>query len=65
MHYFYLLRSKTHPNQTYTGCTSDLRARLAEHSSGKSIHTSKFKPWALMAYIALPKEQSRKISNDT
>ena len=52
----YLLRSRTHPEQTYIGSTHDLRKRLAESSAGKSIHTSKFKPWDMMAYVALPEK---------
>jgi putative endonuclease len=57
MFYVYILRSKTHPDQTYIGSTGDLRKRLAEHNSGKSIHTNKFKPWELTAYVALPEKQ--------
>jgi len=57
MFYVYILRSKTNPDQTYVGSTSDLRKRLAEHNAGKSIHTNKFKPWNLMAYIALPEKR--------
>jgi putative endonuclease len=53
MYYTYLLRSKNFPHETYVGSTSDLRKRLAEHNSGKSIHTNKFKPWDLLAYIGL------------
>jgi len=53
MYYVYLLRSENSPGQTYVGSTSDLRKRLAEHNGGKSIHTNKFKPWNLMAYVAL------------
>ena len=56
MFYVYLLRSETHPDQTYIGSTADLRKRLAEHNAGKSIHTNKFKPWALKAYVALPEK---------
>jgi putative endonuclease len=54
VYYVYLLRSETHPDQTYIGSTHELRARLAQHNAGKSIHTNKFKPWDLMAYVALP-----------
>ncbi|MFE0757973.1 GIY-YIG nuclease family protein [Inquilinus sp. NPDC058860] len=32
--------------------TADLKPRLQDHNSGKSIHTSKFKPWRLTTYIA-------------
>ena len=54
MHYVYVVQSKARPDQTYIGSTHDLRKRLAEHNAGKSIHTNKFMPWELMAYIALP-----------
>jgi predicted GIY-YIG superfamily endonuclease len=50
---FYIYSEK-HPDQTYIGSTADLKKRLTEHNSGKSIHTNKFKPWELTAYIALP-----------
>ena len=54
MLYVYILRSKSRPEQTYIGSTSDLRSRLAQHNAGKSIHTNRFKPWNVMAYVALP-----------
>jgi predicted GIY-YIG superfamily endonuclease len=50
------LRSRTHPDETYIGSTADLRRRFVEHNAGKSIHTNKFKPWDLMAYVALPEK---------
>ena len=56
MFFVYILRSKAHPDETYIGSTSDLRKRLSEHNAGKSIHTNKFKPWELTAYIALPEK---------
>jgi putative endonuclease len=56
VYYVYLLRSKSNPNETYIGSTSDLKKRLSDHNAGKSIHTNKFKPWDLMAYIALPEK---------
>lgn len=57
MHYVYLLRSETRPDETYVGSTEDLRTRLAQHNSGKSIHTNKFKPWTLEAYVAFRDKQ--------
>jgi putative endonuclease len=56
MYYAYILRSVELPSQTYIGSTADLRKRLAEHNAGKSIHTNKFKPWTVEAYIALPEK---------
>jgi predicted GIY-YIG superfamily endonuclease len=32
--------------------TTDLKRRLQEHNDGKSYHTSKFKPWHLITYVA-------------
>lgn len=32
--------------------TTDLKRRLQEHNAGKSYHTSKFKPWRLVTYVA-------------
>ena len=52
MKYVYLIRSKSHPKQNYIGITSDLKKRLFVHNSGGSVHTSKFKPWELVASVA-------------
>ena len=52
MKYVYLLRSKSYPNEVYIGITSDLNKRLDGHHSGRSAHTSKFKPWKLVSFIA-------------
>ena len=52
MHYVYLLRSISHPNQTYIGWTPDLRARLHHHNAGESLHTAKYTPWELVTYLA-------------
>ncbi|MEP2775301.1 MAG: GIY-YIG nuclease family protein [Luteolibacter sp.] len=52
MHYVYLLRSESHPDQAYIGLTSDLRMRIAKHNEGGSPHTSKYRPWNLITYLA-------------
>ena len=57
MVYVHILRRKSRRDQTYIGSTSDLRSRLAQHNAGKSIHTNKFKPWNLFAYVALPEKE--------
>jgi predicted GIY-YIG superfamily endonuclease len=51
MKYVYLIRSKSHPEQSYIGITSDLKNRLIVHNGGGSVHTSKFKPWKLVTYV--------------
>ena len=52
--YVYILQSETDPGRFYTGATNDLRKRVRRHNEGSVRHTSKWKPWALKAYIALP-----------
>jgi predicted GIY-YIG superfamily endonuclease len=57
MYYVYLLRSIKHPNQTYIGCTKDLKKRFASHNNGQSLHASKFKPWKLVSYTAFSERE--------
>lgn len=52
MHYVYLLESLVEPDQRYVGLTDDLKVRLAAHNAGHSSHTSKYRPWRLLTYIA-------------
>ena len=54
MWYVYILRSVDFPNQEYVGATADLMQRLSDHNTGRSAHTSKFKPWTLIWYCAFP-----------
>lgn len=50
-HYVYVLESAQTGNW-YTGCTSDLRKRFAEHNDGKSFHTKDRGPYRLIYYEA-------------
>jgi putative endonuclease len=52
MYYVYILRSRSHPGQTYIGSTADLRTRFRKHNEGASVHTAKFRPWELAWYCA-------------
>jgi putative endonuclease len=52
MHYVYLLQSLADPDQSYVGYSSDLRTRLRAHNAGSGLHTSKYRPWKLVTYIA-------------
>ena len=51
MYYVYLLQSKK-DHQLYTGFTTDLRRRLAEHSTGDSRSTRSRLPLQLVYYEA-------------
>lgn len=52
MKYVYFLQSIDCPDQTYIGLTDDLRPRLKAHNDGNSLHTTKYKPWRLITYVA-------------
>ena len=56
MKYVYLIQSITHQKEKYIGITSDLKDRLKVHNEGGSPHTSKFKPWKLIMYLAFTSE---------
>ena len=52
LYFVYSIQSKISPENYYIGLTTDIERRLAEHNTGESIHTNKFKPWQLVCYIA-------------
>lgn len=56
MKYVYLVKSIPYPEKRYIGLTSDIKARLKAHNAGQSNHTSKFKPWELITYLAFTDE---------
>lgn len=57
MHYVYLIRSANDVGRTYVGFTSDLKARIAAHNTGRSKHTAKYMPWELVTYFAFADER--------
>jgi len=58
MKYVYILESIDFPTETYIGLTDDLRKRLAAHNAGQAKHTSKYKPWRFVTYLAFSDEQT-------
>jgi len=54
--YVYLIQSVSFPDQRYVGATSNLKGRLEAHNEGRSPHTSKYKPWQLITYLAFSEE---------
>ena len=56
MVYVYVLRSVL-DGQLYTGCTRDLRSRVALHNAGKVLSTKDRRPLELIYYEACLKEQ--------
>jgi putative endonuclease len=51
--YVYILQSEIGQQRFYTGVTDDLRKRLKNHNAGRVLHTAKWRPWRLKAYVAL------------
>ena len=45
----YVLESLRNPDRHYVGVTADVSARLVWHNDGRSHHTSKHRPWRLIA----------------
>lgn len=50
MHYVYIL--KCADDKIYTGCTSDLKRRLVDHSQSKVSYTKTRRPVELLNYVA-------------
>ena len=56
MWYVYILKSKNTKNWIYVGSTNNLKRRLTEHQTGKSISSKPYLPIILSAYIAVATE---------
>ena len=56
-HYVYILQSEAHQSEFYTGLCSEVASRLSDHNSGKSKHTSKFRPWKIVFYCCFDDPQ--------
>ena len=57
MHYVYFLHSLSRLTKTYVGHTEDVNARLAVHNSGSVPSTARFRPWEIIAFLAVRDEQ--------
>ncbi len=52
MFYVYIIQSIEKQDEFYTWFSENLKQRLEEHNTWKSIHTNKHKPWELVFYSA-------------
>ena len=60
MYYLYILKSKKN-NRTYVGISDDVQRRIKEHNQGKSIYTSRNRPWKLIhTEECITREEARK-----
>jgi putative endonuclease len=51
-----VFQSAVDPDQRYSGLTSDVAAGLSVHNAGQSPHTSKHRPWILLAAVEFIEE---------
>ena len=55
--FVYMLKNAESPPRYYTGHTSDVVRRHAEHNAGICVHTAKHRPWSIDVVIAFPDER--------
>ena len=54
--FVYVLKNSDTKPRFYVGLTSDVRARVSHHNSGRCPHTASRKPWHLHIAIEFPDE---------
>ncbi len=55
--FVYVLRNSELLPRYYTGITSDVARRHAEHNAGNCIHTAKHRPWTVDVVIEFADER--------
>jgi putative endonuclease len=53
----YVLKNSEVPARHYTGLTSDVARRLAEHNAGSCTHNAKHRPWSIDVVIEFADER--------
>ena len=55
--FVYVLRNNELPPRYYTGLTSDVARRNAEHNAGTCTHTARHRPWSIDVVIEFADER--------
>jgi putative endonuclease len=55
--FVYVLRNSSEKPQFYVGVSSDVRSRLADHNTGRCLHTASRRPWQLHVILEFPDEE--------
>jgi len=55
--FVYILRNSEVPPRFYTGISSNVARRCAEHNAGCTRHTAKYRPWCIDVVIEFPEER--------
>jgi predicted GIY-YIG superfamily endonuclease len=56
--FVYIIESIAMPGRFYTGVTSDMAERLADHNAGRSPHTASGRPWETSVVIQFKSEST-------
>jgi len=57
MYYVYAIKSQI-DGRVYIGFSDDVHVRIKAHNAGRSIYTSRYKPWVLIFYSAFEEEKT-------
>ena len=55
--FVYVLKNSGFPPRYYTGLTSDIATRYAEHNAGSCVHTAKYRPWSIDLIVEFADER--------
>jgi putative endonuclease len=55
--FVYILRTVSDPADYYVGVTSNVRARLENHNTGASAHTTAKRPWRMLVVVEFDEEE--------
>jgi putative endonuclease len=55
--FVYVLKNAEIPARSYTGVTSDVAARHAEHNAGSCPHTAQYRPWSIDVVVEFADER--------
>ena len=55
--FVYVLKNAAVPPHYYTGLTSDVATRFAEHNAGRCVHTAKHRRWSIDVVIEFADER--------
>jgi putative endonuclease len=55
--FVYVLKNAESPPRHYTGLTSNVAKRHAEHNAGACIHTAKHRPWVVDVVVEFADER--------
>ena len=55
--FVYIIKSATNPTRYYTGRTSNVPLRLADHNAGHSRHTASGRPWRVVVVVEFAEER--------